>query len=204
MLAQSGRRSGVSEMALWQRFQLAGLGTIFLASWAVMIASGCSFLLQQGPSDLRFVKLDLTYLDGSKFGPRVLVATLATHRDLEIDVHETGAYPHIRARTCSPGVPPVELYAGLPYLGDLDPYEYPLKDQKAEDAARTTPTEQLYIYHVWFSYKNDDPRYDMGIYDFAKDPEDVCLRIVGSPSLGVGVGILTNEIRIPKAAIAAA
>jgi hypothetical protein len=46
-------------MALWQRLRLAGLGTIFLGSWAVMIATGCSFFLQQGPSDLRLMKVEL-------------------------------------------------------------------------------------------------------------------------------------------------
>lgn len=203
-------------MALWQRLRLAGLGTIFLVSWAVMIATGCSFVLRQGPSDLRFVKVTLVDLDdapghwGHQPGRRVLLVTFATYRDLGADVFETGSITGVRANTCTPGLPPVAIEAMGPYFEDIGLWLLPADEYPAYEAlVAKVPKGKPYLYQVFFDYRVDPEQraltnMPIGIYDLRRDPQVICISIEGNPYFGVGWGVSSNRVVIPKDAIAEA
>jgi hypothetical protein len=199
-------------MALWQRLRLAGLGTIFLASWAVMIATGCSFLLLQGPGDLRFRDVSLVYCNqapGCGGGPpdrKVLVVTLVTSHDLGADIFDSRATILVHVRTCSRGSPAPEFPAAGPYYEDikLDGYVFSAPRLNYETAIAKQPKGTPFAYQIWFDPKNERKSRNWLLYDLVKQPRDLCLTIGGNPYMGLGMGVSTNEVRIPEAAIAAA
>lgn len=199
-------------MALWQRLRLAGLGAIFLASWAVMIATGCSFLLKQGPSELRFRDVSLVYCSeapGCGGGPpdrRVLVVTLVTSRDLGADIFDSGAAILVRVRTCSGDSPTLEFPAAGPYYEDvkLDGYGFSAPRLNYEALIAKQPKGTPFAYQIWFDPKNERESRNWSLYDLEKQPRDLCITIGGNPYMGLGTGVSTNEVKIPKAAIVGA
>jgi hypothetical protein len=198
-------------MALWQQLRLAGLGTIFLGSWVVMIATGCSFLLQQGPSDLRFRDVSLIYCSqapgcsGGSSDRKVLVVTLVTNRDLGADIFDSRATIIVRARTCSRSSPAIEIGAMGPYYGDmkLDGYEFNAPRLNYETLVAKQPKGTPFTYKIWFEPKEERESQTWPPYDLGKQPRDICISIDGNPYMGLGMGVSTNEVRIPEAAIAA-
>jgi hypothetical protein len=200
-------------MALWQQLRLAGLGTIFLGSWIVVIATGCSFPLQQGPSDLRLVKVELVDCRGLQDcytrqpGRKVLLITLETHRDLGADFEDTGTLARVDARTCSRGSPATKIYMEAPQFWRVDPYELLIKGDQAVAAARAAAQPQKgqpYLYRIWFDYKSSRSDFGFGAYDLLENPQNVCLAILGTPAFGVGYGVSTNEVVVPRDSIATA
>jgi len=176
----------------------------------MVFGTGCSLIVKQGPSDLRFVQVSLVNDGGTTGGqgaqrrPKVLVVTLASERDLSADFEKTGAYPRVDARTCSAGSPSVRILAQFPHFGELDPYEYAPAVRQADDAARAATSKVIYFYHVSFDAKFDRAFDEFTVYDLRKDPQDVCITIGGNPYLGIGVGVSTNKVVVPRDAIAAA
>ena len=112
-----------ASLSLRRRLWLGGLGLGFLLSWAVMVlGSGCSLLIKQGPADLRYAGISLVdFADApgglsGQPGRKVLVVTVATNRDLGADIFDTGAIADIRARTCSPRLPVAQNRRDWPVL----------------------------------------------------------------------------------------
>ena len=56
------------------------------------------------------------------------------------------------------------------------------------------------------SGSSTNPAWDFGIgaYDLLENPQSVCLTILGTPDFGVGYGVSTNEVVVPKESIATA
>ena len=97
-----------------------------------------------------------------------------------------------------------ECYAGIPGFRELDPYEYAPKVRGGDDAARRAATKVIYLYHIWFHYKSDRSIDEYAAYNLLEDPQDVCIAAEGDPMLGMGVGVSTNKVVVPRDAIAAA
>ena len=176
----------------------------------MVFGTGCSFLVRQGPTDLRFVQVNLVNFGGTTsgtttpLGPKVLVVTLATDRDLAADFDKTRAFPHVDARICSRDSAVVRIYAGIPGFRGLDPYEYAPKVREGDDAARRAAAKVIYLYHIWFHYKSDRSIDEYAAYNLIEDPQDVCITVEGDPMLEMGVGVSTNKVVVPRDAIAAA
>jgi hypothetical protein len=211
--AEMPREAGAAwgPLSFRQKLRLFALASVFLVSWAVMVfGTGCSLIVRQGPSDLRFVQVALANSGGTTGGqsaqrrPKVLVVTLATEHDLSADFEKTGAYPRVDARTCSRDSTPVRIFAQLPRFGELDPYEYAPQVRQADDVVRATASKLTYFYHVSFDDKSDRAFDEFTVYDLRKDPQGVCITIGGNPYLGIGVGVSTNKVVVPRDAIAAA
>jgi hypothetical protein len=179
----------------------------------MVFGTGCSFFLQQGPSDLRLTKVSLVDCSslprcyGNQPGRKVLLLTLETYRDLGADFHDTGAFAHVDARTCSSGSPATKIYMAAPNFWNVSYYDAALKGQQAVDAARNAarpPKGKPYVYQILFDYRSDRSDYGFGPYDLLKNPENICLTIAGMPSMGVGFGVSTNEVIVPRDSIAEA
>ena len=203
-----------ASLSLRRRLWLGGLRLGFLLSWAVMVlGSGCSLLIKQGPADLRYAGISLVDFADAPGGlsgrpdRKVLVVTVATNRDLGADIFDTGAIVDIRARTCSPDSPSLKIGAIGPFYRDMD-LGMLLPEERARYSSliAEAPKGEPYPYRFWFDYRWNGERYLVnGVpddsYDLLKNPQDVCASIEGNPYMGVGIGVSTNTVTIPKQAI---
>jgi hypothetical protein len=199
-----------------RRLTLLGMLSAFAASWAVMtFGTGCSAILKQGPSDLRLVSLDLADESAATGEKRlgssdrlVLVATLATDRDIGEIIFRNGAFPWIDAHICGRDPSTSEIVMFGPYYQGLDIGSFMTEVEKSHYASLVAakPKGQPFFYKLWFDYEwnslagnsASSRRFE---HDLQRDPQDICLTILGHPYAGIGVGLSTNGVVIPKSAI---
>jgi hypothetical protein len=189
-----------------------------MIGWAALaLGSGCSSLFTDGPSDLTSSKLALVEAasapgnQSAEPGRKVLLVTLSTNRDLGAMILDLGVEPEVRVRTCSPDAPSLPISAAGPYYEGLRLTGHMSAAERSEYTSLTAklPLGQPYQYQVWFDervggssggwFGASTPGYDL-----MDDPQDICIGIEGSPAMGLGVGLATNDAVISKASIAAA
>ncbi len=189
-----------------------------ILGWAaLMLAAGCSSLFTDRLSDLtpsNISLVDAATAPGNwsaEAGRKVLLVTLSTSRNLGAMIIDLGVEPEVRVRTCSPDAPSLPISAAGPYYQGLRLTGHMSAAEKSDYAALAgrLPLGQPYQYQVWFDervagrsggwFGSSTPGYDL-----REHPQDVCISIEGSPDMGLGVGLASNEAVVSKASIARA
>lgn len=152
-----------------------------------LLLSGCATIFKDVVKDVHFSGVSLISANDAPFDSKmppqqdrkVLLVSLTTGRDLESAAQDHDIFA---------------LHADVFYCDT--------KEKVSWSGVYAVPPPGSDSYHVWFDYYSLVHFADDYVqYDLRRNPKDLCLTISGNPYMGLGVGLLTNTVVIPRQAI---
>jgi hypothetical protein len=182
----------------------------FICAASLALAS-CSFLLRTDVDDARVTRVALRQYDelGQQWrnkrpqpGRRVLAVSFSTSYDIGSLTFERGLFLGGDITLCSTRekiFPVFVSYSGIEIVSGSDERGYRSAIQKLRPG-------EPFTYDVWFDVKMDRPFSNPGYVSFnlSAKPQDVCVALSGHPYMGIGVGLTSNPIVVPRDLIEAA
>jgi hypothetical protein len=134
--------------------------------------------------------------------PDVLLVSLATDRDIgtmAADRELMNIHADVSFCGTADKLAWARVYEGRRALDGQAHSPDPVPSASAPAGNVKTP----HTYRIWFAYHtllhHSGGRYVD--YDLRKDPRDICVMIEGMPYMGIGTGLASNALMIPKGVI---